>query len=536
MFLCSARDFHFFSQSSFRCQSFSAIPEAPVLVSENQAFRIRTILVVKSAATDKCRDMGSCLGKADTNSSEKLDAESDMSNEPVYNKQKTGDAGYHIDKEIGMNQLVSDLTPSCPGPMDQLPLDCIIHVMHFMPVQQVFVCMSVNKTWNAAAGYTVRRHERVQLVVKKCLWQKGEIQIPSPLDLIVANDSCENDPLSKSLLLMENLKQLEVYQCVYFDLKEATESVIVKNAASLQVLYTAFDLPSDSSPVIYQQLKKLDCIFMSPGTECPVLEELIIYPCCDVEALNHLPILTMRKFMCKMSSEPDDETGLCRFHGDRLPPTFSQKVVQAAKRLVHLTHLKMYFKESAPLCNDIETIMDDFHFLVVLDLNLFAHEFNFDPKVDRLVLQNPHLKELTLVCLRISDPALTSIARLPDLRRLELHGHNVHFTMDGVLTLLRSRLRHVLIFAKLEYLEMNGAEKKSISDEIDLIAGERGKPLKRRKKMRSLSLSSLKTFKITRLLNYMERLRCNLSTKGKEIAVIKRFFLYIPSYFCWKII
>ena len=307
---------------------------------------------------------------------------------------------------------------------------------------------------------------------------KEEIKIHSPLDLIVVNHSCDKDQLSVSLLLMENLKQLEVNDCIDNELETAIRSVILKNAASLQVLYTTSDLPSNSSPVVYQQLMKLDCLFLSALAECPALEELIIFPCCDMEVLNHLPILTMRKFLCMKSSVFDEETGVCRFHGDRLSSTFTQKVVQTAKRLVYLTHLTIHFEDQAPPCNDIETIMDDFHFLVVLDINVFDYEFEFDAKVDRLVRQNPHLKELHLVCLRISDAVLTSIARWSDLRRLELHGYNVRFTMDGVLTLLRSRLRHVLTLADLRHFEMNGEERKSVSDEIDLIAGERGKPLK----------------------------------------------------------
>ena len=456
-------------------------------------------------------------------SSCKSDAESDVSDESLYNKLNTEGADDRMDKELEkMNQLVTPdlaaererieresdiqclagvsvsrfaeflcqanyhmteahnvMSSGCLNPaitINQLPLECIIHVMHFISIQQVFVCMSVNKKWQEAARHTVRIHERLQLVTKREL-EEGEIEIHRPLDLIIVNDSTDSDPLSESLLLMENLKQLKVHECQDFDLGKATKSVIVKNAASLNDLYTSLDLPSNSSPVIYQQLKKLDCILLSPWAECPVLEELIIYPCCDVEALSHLPILTMRKFRCRRSKEPDERTNLCSVHGDNVPFTFTQKVVRAAKRLVHLTHLTIHSDRWAPPCKDIETIMDDFTSLVVLELTLFDYEFEFDGKVDRLVRQNPHLKKLRLAGLRISVPALTCISRLPDLRSLVLYGHNVRFTMDGILTLLRRRLRHQLKFAVIGHVGISGDEKKTISDEIDLIAGERGKPL-----------------------------------------------------------
>ena len=407
---------------------------------------LNPLLVVDSSATGKSLDMDSCLGK-----------------------------GKPAEQLLSESRITSD--QSCPGPMDQLPLDCIVHIMQFIPVQQVFVCMSVNKKWQEAARHTVRVHKRLQLVTK-CELEKGVIQIPSSLDLIVVNDCTDSDALSQSLLLMENLKQLIACECLSFDLEKATKSVIGKNAASLQVLYTSSDLPSRNGPVTFQQLKKLDCTFLSPGTECPVLEELIIYPCCDVEALNHLPALTMSKFMCWRTSEPDEKPDLCPVHGNRLSSTFTQEVVQAAKRLIHLTDLTICFEQWAYPCNDIETIMDDFHFLVGLDLVFFANEFDFDPQVDQLVRQNPHLKHLQLVCLKLSDAALTSVARLPDLRHLVLYGSDVRFTADGVLTLLRSGLRHQLRFAELRYFELNGEERTSISDEIDLIAGERGKLLK----------------------------------------------------------
>ena len=93
-----------------------------------------------------------------------------------------------------------------PGPMDRLPHDCIIHVMHFMPVQQVFVCMSVNKKWQEAARHTVRIHKRVILV-----WKNGlplqKVQIHNSMNLITVKAS-DVETLAKSLLLMEKLEHL----------------------------------------------------------------------------------------------------------------------------------------------------------------------------------------------------------------------------------------------------------------------------------------------------------------------------------------
>ena len=33
------------------------------------------------------------------------------------------------------------------GPLDSLPEECVVHVLKFLPIADVFVCMSVNKTW-----------------------------------------------------------------------------------------------------------------------------------------------------------------------------------------------------------------------------------------------------------------------------------------------------------------------------------------------------------------------------------------------------
>ena len=476
------------------------------------------------------------------------------------NKPKTVDAGDHVDDGLEkMNQLVSDLTAErdrikresliqcgagdsvgrsaeflkrannrmeeahtvlsgvwmTPGPMDRLPVDIIFHIMHFIPVQQVFVCMSVNKKWEEAARLTVREHKRVQLVSKDRSSQH-EIQIHNPLNLMVVYDRSGNAQtlrrLSESLLLMENLSHMETSDCYIIDRKHINP-VIVKNAASLQVLITNENLPSsqegpatyssfhvsqyghcrvllppNSSPLIYQQLKKLECRFLSPGTVCPVLEELRIFPCCSLGPVDQLPILTMRKFVFRsstrdeMDENTDSVTGLCTAHEEQdEAEEFEVKILQAAKRLVNLTHLELNFDFDvdfhAPV-DDVSTLMDDFTSLIHLDLTLPHSDFAFDQKVVQLVCQNPGLRYLKLYDLDLSDIALTSVVRLQDLRHLELDGPRSRFTVTGLLTFFRSSVRPLLLFASMSVPEATGEERKEILDEIDLIAAERGKPLK----------------------------------------------------------
>ena len=471
--------------------------------------------------------MGSCLRKADASSSDKLDAESDVSDESVWNEPKTENAGYCMDDELKrMDQLVSDLTAEwdrikresviqcltgvcvdrsaefvaransrmeeahtvlsgvwmTPGPMDRLPPDRIVHIMHFIPIQQVFVCMSVNKKWQEAARHTIRTHKRVQLVSKHHLRHK-KTKIHNPLNLIVWNNWSRNAPewrrLTKSMLLMEKLSHLETSDCYVMD-RKYINPVIVKNAASLQVLDTDGNLPSSQQgPVVYHELKKLDCRLLSQRTECPVLEELTIRPCCALGPVDQLPILTMRKFVCVFdpSLEPDRaDFFFCTLHDcdeGKTKVRHAQNLFQAAKRLVHLNHLTIDL--GVPV-HDVSTLMDNFRSLVHLNLTFPHTDLAFDQKVDQLVRQNPGLRELILCGLSLSDAALTSIARLHDLQHLKLL-RGVRFSEEGVLTFLRSRLRPLLTLVT---IEMNDDVAEEILDEIALIAAERGKPLIRK--------------------------------------------------------
>ena len=165
------------------------------------------------------------------------------------------------------------------GPMDQLAEMLIVRILNFMPVQQWFVCMSVNKRWLELARLTVKNHRRVYLVWKGILRDpKGEL----PLNFIVQNgteSALSLQHMAQSLLLMEKLSHLETLHGLFKS--EYVNPIIGKNAAFLQVLETGYNLPSPhQGPVVYPQLKKLNCRFMSQGTECPVLEHLITDPCC----------------------------------------------------------------------------------------------------------------------------------------------------------------------------------------------------------------------------------------------------------------
>ena len=390
------------------------------------------------------------------------------------------------------------------GPINKLPVELIEHIMHFIPIQHVFVCMSVNKNWEEAARLTVKKHKRVQLVYKL------EVGIYNPLDLIVnkshISPSRNLQLLARSLLQMQCLTHLNTSKCSILG-RRYINPVILKNAATLQVLdtpenlpssrrgpayYKSSGLPSNSSPVIYRQLKKLACMFLSPGTKCPVLEELTIHPCCALGPVDQLPILTMRKFVFRSkireyedTNDTDSITGQCTRHDDYdEDERFVSKILQAAKRMVHLTDLTIYYDfdvdYNAPV-DLISTLLDNFTSLVHLDLTVPSINFAFDQKMVQLVRQNPGLRHLKLYNFELSDIALTSIAGLRDLRHLDLTGRKSRFTVNGLLTLLRSPLRSLLLFFSLDVHGTTGDERKEITDEIDLLAAERGKPLKANK-------------------------------------------------------
>ena len=317
-----------------------------------------------------------------------------------------------------------------------------------------------------------------------------QTEIYNPFDVIVNKSHISSSRnltsrLANSLLLMEKLEHLEISD--YHFSRSHINPVIVQNAASLRVLETHEILPSSQQgPVVNSQLKKLECRFLSPGTVCPVLEELMIYPCCALGPVDQLPILTMRKLVFYSKSRDErlatDSDGNCTAHNDEEPGEFHVKILQAAKRLVHLTHLELFFDfdyDDIPDEYFAPTLLDNFTSLVHLELTFPHNDFAFDQKVVQLVRQNPGLRHLKLNEFDLSDTALTSVAGLRYLRHLELYGFRGRFTVNGVLALFRSPLRPLLLFAGVPVRsETTHEERKEIWDEIDLIAAERGKPLK----------------------------------------------------------
>ena len=196
--------------------------------------------------------------------------------------------------------------------------------MHFIPVQQVFVCMSVNKKWQEAARHTVRNHRRVHLVAKYNLRQH-EVQFPNPRNLIVEKSTRGDAP---------RLRQL---------------------AKSLR------------------QMGNSSFVFRSKTREE------------------------------QMDDETDSITGLCTTHDDQdeeEDEEFVLKILQAAKRLVNLTHLTIWFDPDvdyfAPV-HDLSTLMDNFTSLVHLELVLTVTDFDFDPVLIVLMMRIPHLSSSLVI-------------------------------------------------------------------------------------------------------------------------------------------
>ena len=190
----------------------------------------------------------------------------------------------------------------------------------------------------------------------------------------------------------------------------------------------------------------------------------------------------MRKFFCYFK-QPDnaEETGFCNLHQRDYEGTvnIAHKLFQAAKRLVNLTHLTLRSTLNVHgfAVDDVSSFMDNFRSLVFLELIFEARiDLAFDQKVDQLVRRNPGLRKLVFFGLNLSDATLTSVARLHHLLELRLHGPRVRLTTNGVLTLLRSRLRTLLRVARFEVRGPTGTERQEILDEMDRIADERGAP------------------------------------------------------------
>ena len=190
----------------------------------------------------------------------------------------------------------------------------------------------------------------------------------------------------------------------------------------------------------------------------------------------------MRKFVCYFNNSHVMNVR-CPHVGDEHEKNIANKCFEAATRLVNLTHMTIDFGSALDVnvtVHDVSTLMDNFTCLVHLKLRLplAASHILFDQKVDQLVRKNPGLRLLLLAGVTLSDAALTSVSRLPDLQDLRLATRVMGgFTVNGVLTLLKSHLRSPLLVARFAVHEMSGEGRKKLDDEIALIAVERGKTL-----------------------------------------------------------
>ena len=260
-------------------------------------------------------------------------------------------------------------------------------------------------------------------------------------------------------------------------------ALIVNNAASLQVLVTFDNLPSSrQGPVVYPAIEETEMLFHGfgnrmPGSGRPDDQSLLLTgtsgSAADPDDAQVRVSLRDPHLNFAMIHDVNDEV-------QHVP----RKAFQAAKRLVHLTHLTIYFSfysdYDVPV-DDLSTLMDNFTSLVHLELVLPVTDFDFDQKVVLLVRQNPGLRHLELFDFDLSDIALTSIGRLRDLRHVKLDGRKSRFTVNGLLTLFRSPLRSLLLFAGFVVCGTTDDEKDEITGEIDLLAAERGKPFEANK-------------------------------------------------------
>ena len=157
------------------------------------------------------------------------------------------------------------------GPMSRLPIEWLEQVLDFLPTRRLFVVMSVNREWNAAAKYIVKN--------RKCLILFRSIQhrmYEGTLDYdsfgIKVRDNMMQQVM-RSLMLMQGLEKLIVFEVDMNLVKE----LILENAACLKILSIGGPLPTRASVtfsgLLYLQCKQLDA---DGAAACPKLQTLVI--------------------------------------------------------------------------------------------------------------------------------------------------------------------------------------------------------------------------------------------------------------------
>ena len=345
--------------------------------------------------------------------------------------------------------------------MEGMAVECVEHILSFLPIADVFVCRSVCGKWKGVADSVIRRQKALKFFVllnnRRTEKRDGIVLRPivlpvqpddeTPLSLI---DCWRTQPSGRNagvwIKRLEGMVRLEklavVSQRVSFDsqvvayLKSLVDAVIVRNESTLITIdMKCNSLPFEHKPelpvLVHGKLQNLSCgkLTFAAAAACPRLVHLRA-GYVSAEVMQNLPHETMQYLHVNPDTQEPEEV---------------EMFATAISRMTQLKDLKLNWKRfDTPVVNPdhlLTKLFSNVMQLEKIDIRFpYGMDGTVDAAIDRLVCNNPRLAQISFENANITGASLVSFSRLTGLRRLLLWHNRTNrpeFTTDNILTLLR---------------------------------------------------------------------------------------------------
>ena len=367
-----------------------------------------------------------------------------------------------------MNSQGNDLF-SMAGRADQQPLHILVQILDFVPIVDVFRCLSISRAWQEAATIATRSRKTVAVDPKFRLKYMEDV---SMLDSIETTIGMDMESLSRGLTRMVRLRRLFIGT----DLLDriTIRNIIMLNASRLRVIdMAAYELSLSScdppGSFVLPLLEKLNCSYLAAGsgtnTGCPRLQHVSIQDQRNMRLI--LPPDSMLSLQLKYTQEIPNDT-MIPFAID--PVCQLNRLTKLSLTIPIGSECSMSILQSK-LCELFQqlSLLED----LKLDLGrmILLRNFSLDICIETLARRNAALQKLSLAGMKLTDASLVSLSHLTDLSFLELLGDHRDFSVHGILALLRGRSRRRLQDLVIMHLVTHRAV---IREEIQAIERETG--------------------------------------------------------------
>jgi hypothetical protein len=161
---------------------------------------------------------------------------------------------------------------SASGPLARLPIEWLVQVIQWLPLQFIFTIMCVNREWQCACRYVVKWRSSLDVYPTK----SGDD------NHIAVSEDWSKERLAGMVSSLKQMKNLttfrnRIFQFEPFFIVNNMDDIIFQNAATLKSI-VCYKLPDDGS-ISYPLLHQIDCdIFdaSSASRLCPSLETLFV--------------------------------------------------------------------------------------------------------------------------------------------------------------------------------------------------------------------------------------------------------------------